>query len=225
MATIDTWAEFVADFKKQFYLENAKNEAKSRLLNSSNPGLYGSMSKSSPHFMRRDSSNLKDRKVNHKKGRGEKNAQPKVDHERKPPTRKDKNLKTSYKNGVCFICDGPHRARDCSKKASLDRMLAHEDEDTSDGGNIGLMRIFNAIKAKTEVPKVVGKGLQYVEATISDVKVRALVDSNVTHNFVADDEANRLGISATKGHGTIKAVNSKAKPINGVAKDVRAKIG
>ncbi|GKE09237.1 putative retrotransposon gag domain, aspartic peptidase domain protein, partial [Tanacetum coccineum] len=30
-ATIDTWAEFVADFKKQFYPENVKNEAKSHL--------------------------------------------------------------------------------------------------------------------------------------------------------------------------------------------------
>nr|GEW99580.1 putative retrotransposon Gag domain, aspartic peptidase domain protein [Tanacetum cinerariifolium] len=30
-ATIDTWAEFVADFKKQFYPKNAKNEAKSQL--------------------------------------------------------------------------------------------------------------------------------------------------------------------------------------------------
>ncbi|GJR42479.1 putative retrotransposon gag domain, aspartic peptidase domain protein [Tanacetum coccineum] len=29
--TIDTWAEFVADFKKQFYPKNTKNEAKSRL--------------------------------------------------------------------------------------------------------------------------------------------------------------------------------------------------
>lgn len=29
--TIDTWADFVAELKKQFYPENAKNEAKSRL--------------------------------------------------------------------------------------------------------------------------------------------------------------------------------------------------
>ncbi|GJV14607.1 retrovirus-related pol polyprotein from transposon TNT 1-94 [Tanacetum coccineum] len=50
------------------------------------------------------------------------------------------------------------------------------------------------------------------------VKVRALVDSGVTHNFVADDEAKRLGINATKGSGTIKAVNSLAKAIHGVAK-------
>nr|GFB35009.1 hypothetical protein [Tanacetum cinerariifolium] len=174
---------------------------------------------------RRDSSKLKDRKVNHEKGGGDKNTQPKVDHARKPPIEKDKSVKTNYKSGGCFICDGPHRARDCPKKASLNGMSAHEDEDASNGRSIGSMRILNAIKAKMEVPKVTGKGLQYVEATINDVKVRALVDFGATHNFVAVDEAERLGINATKGSGTIKAVNSPAKPIHGVAKDTRAKIG
>ncbi|GJW79944.1 putative nucleotidyltransferase, ribonuclease H [Tanacetum coccineum] len=174
---------------------------------------------------RRDSSKPKDRKVNQEKGGGEKNAQPKVDAARKPPTGKDKNLKTSYKSGGCFICDGPHRARDFPKKASLNGLSAHEDKGASDGGSMGSIRILNAIKAKTEVPKVVGKGLQYVEATINGVKVRALVDSGATHNFVADDEAKRLGINATKRSGTIKAVNSPAKAIHGVAKDIRAKIG
>ncbi|GJT57578.1 hypothetical protein Tco_0992632 [Tanacetum coccineum] len=46
---------------------------------------------------RRDSSKPKDKKVNQERGGGEKNAQPKVDIARKPPTGKDKNLKTSYK--------------------------------------------------------------------------------------------------------------------------------
>ncbi|GJW00103.1 putative retrotransposon gag domain, aspartic peptidase domain protein [Tanacetum coccineum] len=174
---------------------------------------------------RRESSNPKDWKVNQDKGGGEKNAQPKVDPAHKPPTGKDKNLKTSYKSGGCFICDGPHRARDCPKKASLNSLSAHEDEEASDGGCMGSIRILNAIKAKTEVPKVVGKGLQYVEATINGVKVCTLVDFGATHNFVADDEAKRLGINATKGSGTIKAVNSLAKAIHGVAKDVQAKIG
>nr|GEZ59824.1 putative retrotransposon Gag domain, aspartic peptidase domain protein [Tanacetum cinerariifolium] len=41
---------------------------------------------------RRDSSKPRDRKVNHKKGGGDKNAQPKVDHARKPPTGKDKSV-------------------------------------------------------------------------------------------------------------------------------------
>nr|GEW24303.1 putative retrotransposon Gag domain, aspartic peptidase domain protein [Tanacetum cinerariifolium] len=174
---------------------------------------------------RRDSSKPRDRKVNHEKGGGNKNAQPKVDHTRKPSTGKDRSIKMNYKSGGCFICDGPHRARDCPKKTSLNGMSAHDDEDTSNGENMGSMRILNAIKAKTEVPKVIGKGLQYVEATINGVKVRALVDSGATHNFVAVDEAERLGINATKGSGTIKAVNSPAKQIHGVAKDVRVKIG
>ncbi|GJW49012.1 putative retrotransposon gag domain, aspartic peptidase domain protein [Tanacetum coccineum] len=155
---------------------------------------------------RRESSKPKDQKVNQKKGGGEKNAQPKVNPARKPPTKKDKNLKTSYKSGGCFICDGPHRAsRDCPKKSSLNDLSAHEDEDASDSGSMGSIRILNAIKEKTEVPKVVGKGLQYVEETINGVKVRALVDFGATHNFVADDEAKRLRINATKGNGTIKA--------------------
>ncbi|GJV01077.1 putative retrotransposon gag domain, aspartic peptidase domain protein [Tanacetum coccineum] len=148
-ATIDTWAEFVADFKKQFYPENAKNEAKSRLrkLKQSGTireyvkefttlvleipelsdqdslfyfldGLQGwaktelerrgvqDLSTAIAHAealidfsTRRESSKPKDQKVNQEKGGGEKNAQPKVDPARKPPTGKDKNLKTSYKSG------------------------------------------------------------------------------------------------------------------------------
>ncbi|GJU90999.1 putative nucleotidyltransferase, ribonuclease H [Tanacetum coccineum] len=124
-----------------------------------------------------------------------------------------------------MLHDEPHRACDYPKKASLNGLSAHGDEDTSEGGSMGSIRILNAIKVKTEVPKVVGKCLQYVEATINGVKVRALVDSGATHNFVADDEAKRLGFNATKGSGKIMAVNSPAKAIHGVAKDVRAKIG
>ncbi|GKC73685.1 putative retrotransposon gag domain, aspartic peptidase domain protein [Tanacetum coccineum] len=233
-ATINTWAEFVADFKKQFYRENAKNEAKSQFLKLKQSetirkyipelfdqdslfyfldGLQGwaktelerqgvqdlstaiAYAEALIDFStRKESSKPKDRKVNQEKGVGEKNAQPKVDVARKPPTGKDKNLKTSYKSGGCFICDGPHRARDCPKKASINDLSAQGDEDANDGRSMGLIRILNAIKAKT--------------------KVHALVDSGVTHNFVADDKAKRLGINATKGSGTIKALNSMAKAIH-----------
>ena len=89
---------------------------------------------------------------------------------------------------------------------------------------MGSMRILNAIKGKTEVTKVANKGLQFVEAIIRGSKVRALVDTGATHNFVSVNEAAKLGVKTTKGSGTIKAVNSPAKPIHGVAKDVRVKI-
>ncbi|GKA02487.1 putative retrotransposon gag domain, aspartic peptidase domain protein [Tanacetum coccineum] len=124
---------------------------------------------------------------------GEKNAQPKVDRACKPPTGKDRNLKTSYRSDGCFICDGPHRARDLSKKASLNRKSTHEDEGASDDESI---------------------------ATINSVKVRTFVDSGATRNFMVVDEAKRLRINTRKGSGTIKAVNSEAKLIHEVAKDV-----
>ncbi|GKD71156.1 putative retrotransposon gag domain, aspartic peptidase domain protein [Tanacetum coccineum] len=87
MATIDTWAEFMVDFKKQFYPNNAKNETKSRLRKLKQSETI--------RYMMRELSKLKDQKVNQEKGGGENNARPKVDPTRKPPTRKDKNLKSS----------------------------------------------------------------------------------------------------------------------------------
>nr|GEZ76750.1 hypothetical protein [Tanacetum cinerariifolium] len=174
---------------------------------------------------KRESSKPKDQKVNHENGKGEKNSQPKVDRACKPPIKKDKNLKMCSKSGGFFICDRPHRARDCPNKSSLNGFLAREDEGVSNGESMGSMRILNAIKAKTEMPKIVGKCLKYMEATINGVKVRAFVDFGATHNFVVDNEAKQLGINTMKGNRTIKAVNSEAKPINGVSKDVREKIG
>nr|GFD24770.1 hypothetical protein [Tanacetum cinerariifolium] len=96
----------------------------------------------------------KDRKVNQKKGGGEKNAQPKVDPACKPPTGKDKNLKTSYKSGGCFICDGPHRAHDCPKKASLYGLSPHGDEDTSDGQSMDDEAKWLRINATKESGKI-----------------------------------------------------------------------
>nr|GEV65398.1 hypothetical protein CTI12_AA187700 [Tanacetum cinerariifolium] len=148
--TIDTWAKFVADFKKQFYPKNAKNEAKSRLRVQDLSTAIAHAEALIDFSTRRESSKPKDQKANQEKGGVENNAQPKVDLACKPPTEKDKNLKTSYKSGGCFICDGPHRAHDCPKKASLNGMSAHEEEDASDSGIMGSVRILNAIKAKTK---------------------------------------------------------------------------
>ncbi|GJX16759.1 RNA-directed DNA polymerase, eukaryota [Tanacetum coccineum] len=114
-ATIDTWAEFVADFKKQFYPKNAKNEAKSRLCKLKQSGTIREYVKEFitlvleiPELSNQDSLLLS-------------------------------------------LCTRRESSRDCPKKASLNEMSAHEEEDASDGGSIGSMRILNAIKAKMEV--------------------------------------------------------------------------
>lgn len=64
-----------------------------------------------------------------------------------------------------------------------------------------------------------------MEAIIQETPTRAIVTSGSTLNFIFLYEAKLLGINYVKGDGSIKSVNSKAKPVVGVALDVEAKIG
>ena len=65
----------------------------------------------------------------------------------------------------------------------------------------------------------------YVSATINGQAVRALLDTEATHNFISEEEAKRIGLKATKDGGTMKAVNSPAKPIASTAQGVRVTLG
>ena len=65
----------------------------------------------------------------------------------------------------------------------------------------------------------------YVSAKVNGQSVRALLDTGATHNFVSVDEAKRLGLKATKEGVTMKAVNSPAKPIAGIAQGVHITLG
>lgn len=48
--------------------------------------------------------------------------------------------------------------------------------------------------------------------------VHVLVDTGATHNFVYDKKVQRLGLSLTGDGSKIKADNSEAKPVGGLAK-------
>ena len=52
-----------------------------------------------------------------------------------------------------------------------------------------------------------------------------MIDSRATHNFIADQEAQRLGLTIGKDPGKMKAVKSEALPIVGVSKRVPFKLG
>ncbi|KAL0336593.1 UNVERIFIED_CONTAM: hypothetical protein Sradi_4871200 [Sesamum radiatum] len=68
------------------------------------------------------------------------------------------------------------------------------------------------------------KGLMYVRVQINGKAVMAMLDSGATHNFVADREIQKLGLTLAQHSSSIKAVNSEMKPIQGVA-CVELKVG
>ncbi|XP_021854582.2 DNA damage-inducible protein 1-like [Spinacia oleracea] len=67
--------------------------------------------------------------------------------------------------------------------------------------------------------------MMYVDLVVNGRNARAMVDTDASYNFVSEKEARRLGFLLKKGGGSMKSVNSKAKPILGVAEQVEAKLG
>ena len=93
------------------------------------------------------------------------------------------------------------------------------------GAHVGSLQLLNALKAKP-VPKTPqSKGLMYVEALVNGKATNALMDTSATHNFVSKDEVKRLELQASKEGGWLKAINSAAKPSQGVAHRVTMHIG
>ncbi|KAL0444434.1 UNVERIFIED_CONTAM: hypothetical protein Slati_2166100 [Sesamum latifolium] len=56
----------------------------------------------------------------------------------------------------------------------------------------------------------------YGQVHVNDKDVMAMIDTSVTHNFLANREIQKLGLSLTQHSSRIRAVNSEAKPIQGV---------
>nr|CAD1832986.1 unnamed protein product [Ananas comosus var. bracteatus] len=104
---------------------------------------------------------------------------------------------------------------------------------------MGALRLLNALKGqvgekeKTPLPKAKSPSpkeskhseLMYVDIKLNGKTTRAMVDTGVTHNFIATCEAERLGLTLSKDGSRMKAVNSKAQPIAGLAKEVPVSIG
>lgn len=65
----------------------------------------------------------------------------------------------------------------------------------------------------------------YVDLKINGRATRAMVDTGAAQHFVAGTEAQRLGLKLEKDSSRMKAVNSEAQPIHGIAKAVPVKLG
>ncbi|KAK2997160.1 hypothetical protein RJ639_025691 [Escallonia herrerae] len=77
-------------------------------------------------------------------------------------------------------------------------------------------------KKKGDLP---GKGLMYVDIKVNGKAIRAMVDTGATHNYISSTEVERLGLTLEKGCGRVKAINSAAQPVAGIARSILIKIG
>ena len=161
----------------------------------------------------------------HSKGQGGKGQASKTSSYASKDKKKEKEDPSKAKL-TCFICDGPHWARECPKRKSLSAMVASElsqaeGSDKGGGAQVGSLKLLGTLQtAKTQT-----KGLLHIDAVINGKPTKALVDTGASHNFISIGEARRLELRVSGGGGSIKAVNSPAQPIQGVARQVDASLG
>jgi hypothetical protein len=150
--------------------------------------------------------------------------------------------KSTKPNFTCFICDGPHIARECPKREKLNVIRAGDsDEDEGVVTHINPMRVINFLVAKSGDAAVENRpvdkdlaridalrkgksgatdNLMYVKIGINGKDVNAMLDSSATHTFVADWLVKELGLGLSDSHTSMKVVNSKAQRIAGMSYDV-----
>ncbi|GFZ18140.1 hypothetical protein Acr_26g0014090 [Actinidia rufa] len=149
----------------------------------------------------------------------------------KPSSPRQSRFDKGRRNGdkpklSCFLCDGNHFARDCPKRMKLSALIRDDEEEPhQEEAKVGSLRLLNAIKATVGKTKAPRKGRMYVEAKVRGLNTRALIDTGASHNFIEVKEAKRLSLQLKEEQGWIKAVNTEARPIYGVARDVRLHIG
>lgn len=122
----------------------------------------------------------------------------------------------------CFICNGPHWARECPKREKLATLVTEGDSDSDPPSRINplqLLGTLRTVKGNSPLP------LLYVHAVVNGREIDAMVDTGATHNFVSELAIARLGLSVVKHTSRVKAINSKAQPVVGVVQAATISLG
>ncbi|XP_057994453.1 uncharacterized protein LOC131174696 [Hevea brasiliensis] len=127
----------------------------------------------------------------------------------------------------CFLCDGPHTARECPKNAAHTALVEEREEGNprQEGSSMGSLQLAALTKGKQVENKVANKGKLFAQLKIGQNEVQALIDTGASDKFLRLKEAEWLGIAYHKQVGWLKAVNSQPTPMHGIANKVAVRIG
>ncbi|KAL0455586.1 UNVERIFIED_CONTAM: hypothetical protein Slati_0897800 [Sesamum latifolium] len=151
-------------------------------------------------------------------------------------------------NALAIFTDKASPAKPVEPQASASGVNdPEEDEDNLGAISQWCNKLSHQVAGKKTVPPRVGKtapaltgsqpedeakpqnprknGLMFVDVKIHGKPIRAMIDTGATHNYLASAEVERLRLVLEKGVGRVKAINSAAQPIAGVAKSVLIKVG
>lgn len=144
--------------------------------------------------------------------------------------------KSDTRNKGCFLCDGPHRARECPKREKLNALLVEEGQtgkgqDHESGSELQLLNTIVSLNnveilaTLTEDVDLVRQKLMQVAISVNGRDVVAMVDTGATHTVVSATVVQRLGLRTSKCNSLLKMPNAKAQSVHGMAYNVPLKVG
>nr|CAN65762.1 hypothetical protein VITISV_001839 [Vitis vinifera] len=167
ICTIETWEDFRREIKRQFYSEDVAYLARKNMRRLKHTGSIRdyelrrrgvqdlatamAIAESLTDYKRGDSSKDESLEDSHAMGRGDEvprdhNA-PKKESGKTSNVRegRDKAKRKKFTPKIkCFLCDGPHWARDCPKRKALNAMI--EEREQEDEAHMGSMQLLGALQ-------------------------------------------------------------------------------
>ena len=131
------------------------------------------------------------------------------------------NMKQTSKWVGCFICRGPHRAKDFPKREKVSALQLDND---SEIGNmetrLNPIQMVNTILKSNSIFK-----LMYMVVQVNRIGVKALVDTGATHTCVASDVAASLGLEIEAYDSVVTSLNGKDHWVDGIIRSCPMEMG
>ncbi|PKI66399.1 hypothetical protein CRG98_013201 [Punica granatum] len=215
--TVNTWEEFKAEFRQQFYPEYAEDEARAKLRRLEHKGELPEYVRQFTELMLQIPS-LTDKEAFFHKSDSKEKGKPKGGGDKEKSHRSDggKTTKSTFKD----------KAGSSKPKGKDERMLkcflCDADEEKEEETRLGSLRILSSITTRKANQS---KGLMFADVEIAGKAFSALVNTGASNLFISEEGAKKLGLRVERTRGRLKTVNSEEVLTCGVAKDVDIRIG
>ena len=125
----------------------------------------------------------------------------------------------------CFICQGPHRARDCPRRENVSALqTARKEEQDSDSDDstsqLNPLQLVNTFHK----PNLINK-LTYVFVQVNGVVVRAMVDTGATECCLSNSIATTVGLIVEPYASVVISLNGEDHRVDGMARTVPFRMG